>query len=53
MAPQQFLFPSGVLAPIITPLDQNYKIHAGLFVDHALQVLDEGSVGVVLFGTTG
>ena len=53
MAPQQFLFPSGVLAPIITPLDQNYKIHAGLFVDHALQVLNEGCVGVVPFGTTG
>ena len=53
MAPQQFLFPIGVLAPIITPLDQNYKIHAGLFVDHALQVLDEGCVGVVPFGTTG
>ncbi|CAI8382788.1 MAG: 4-hydroxy-tetrahydrodipicolinate synthase [Acidimicrobiales bacterium AG-410-I20] len=53
MAPQQFLFPSGVLAPIVTPLHQNYKIHTGLFVDHAFQVLDEGCVGVVPFGTTG
>ena len=53
MNPQEFLFPHGVLSPILTPLTSNYQVDADLLVSHAHKVLNDGCVGIVPFGTTG
>ncbi len=53
MNPQQFLFPHGVLSPILTPLTSNYRVDVDLLVNHAHKVLNDGCVGIVPFGTTG
>ena len=53
MNSQESLFPNGVLAPIVTPLTNDYKVDTDLLVGHASKVLNEGCVGIVPFGTTG
>lgn len=53
MNSQQFLFPHGVLSPILTPLTSNYRVDVDLLVNHAHKVLNDGCVGIVPFGTTG
>ena len=53
MNSQEFLFPHGVLSPILTPLTSNYQVDADLLVSHAQKVLNDGCVGIVPFGTTG
>ena len=53
MNPQKFLFPHGVLSPILTPLTSNYQVDVDLLVSHAQKVLNDGCVGIVPFGTTG
>ena len=43
----------GVLAPNLTPFEENGRIAMDLYVAHAKRLLDEGCVGLVPFGTTG
>ena len=43
----------GVLAPNLTPFEENGKIAMDLYVAHAKRLLEEGCVGLVPFGTTG
>jgi len=53
MNPQQFLFPHGVLSPILTPLTNECRVNEDLLIGHAHRVLNDGCVGIVPFGTTG
>ena len=47
-------FPTGsVLAPILTPLDADYRVIESLWCQHAHRILAEGCAGLVPFGTTG
>ena len=43
----------GVLAPNLTPFEENGRIAMDLYVAHAKRLLEEGCVGLVPFGTTG
>ncbi len=43
----------GVLAPNLTPFEDNGQIAMDLYVAHARRLLEQGCVGLVPFGTTG
>ena len=43
----------GVLAPLLTPFDDDLAIATDLYVEHAQRLLDQGCGGLVPFGTTG
>ncbi len=44
---------NGVLAPLLTPFNDDLSIATELYVDLAKHLLDEGCAGLVPFGTTG
>ena len=43
----------GVIAPILTPFNDDMSIATDLYVDLAKHLFDEGCVGLAPFGTTG
>ena len=43
----------GVIAPILTPFNDDLSIAADLFVDHAHRLFGQGCVAIAPFGTTG
>jgi len=43
----------GVLAPLLTPFNDDATVAVDLYVDHARRLLDQGCAGLVPFGTTG
>ena len=45
--------PRGVVAPILTPFNDDLSIATDLYVEHARWLLDEGCAGLAPFGTTG
>ena len=47
------LLPNGVVAPILTPFEDDLSVSHDRFVAHAHRMLDEGCVGLAVFGTTG
>ena len=47
------LLPDGVVAPILTPFEADLSVSNDRFVAHAHRLLDEGCVGLAVFGTTG
>jgi 4-hydroxy-tetrahydrodipicolinate synthase len=48
-----FAAPRGVVAPILTPFNDDLSIATDLYVEHARWLLDEGCAGLAPFGTTG
>ncbi len=47
------LLPNGVVAPILTPFADDGSVSHPRMVDHAHRMLDDGCVGLAVFGTTG
>jgi 4-hydroxy-tetrahydrodipicolinate synthase len=47
------LLPNGVVAPILTPFNQDLSVSTERYVAHAQSLLEEGCVGLAPFGTTG
>ncbi len=47
------LLPDGVVAPILTPFEADLSVSHDRLVAHAQRVVDEGCVGLAVFGTTG
>lgn len=43
----------GVIAPILTPFNDDMTIATDLYVEHARRLLNQGCAGVTPFGTTG
>ena len=43
----------GVIAPLLTPFNDDLSIATDLFVDHARRLFDQGCAGIAPFGTTG
>jgi len=43
----------GILAPNLTPFEDDGRIAETLYVEHARRLLEEGCAGLVPFGTTG
>ncbi len=43
----------GVLAPLLTPFNDDMTVATDLYVAHAKHLLDDGCAGLVPFGTTG
>jgi len=43
----------GVIAPILTPFNDDLSIATDLYVEHAQWLLDQGCAGLAPFGTTG
>jgi 4-hydroxy-tetrahydrodipicolinate synthase len=43
----------GILAPNLTPFEEDGRIAETLYVEHAKHLLDEGCAGLIPFGTTG
>lgn len=43
----------GVIAPILTPFNDDLTIATDLYVEHARNLLDQGCAGLTPFGTTG
>ncbi len=43
---------SGVWTPILMPVDENYAIDIGRFLEHANAILERGCHGLAIFGTT-
>jgi 4-hydroxy-tetrahydrodipicolinate synthase len=43
---------SGVWTPVLMPVDKNYAIDIGRFLEHANAILDRGCHGLAIFGTT-
>ena len=48
-----FQAPRGVIAPLLTPFNNDYSIATDLYVAHARHLLDTGCVAIAPFGTTG
>lgn len=48
-----FVAPRGVIAPILTPFNDDYSIATDLYVAHARHLLDTGCAAIAPFGTTG
>jgi 4-hydroxy-tetrahydrodipicolinate synthase len=48
-----FQVPRGVIAPLLTPFNEDYSIATDLYVAHARHLLDTGCVALAPFGTTG
>lgn len=47
------LLPSGLIAPVLTPFDDELAVDIPRFIDHARDLLDNGCAGLAPFGTTG
>ena len=45
--------PSGLLAPILTPFNDDLSVADDLYVAHAQSLMEQGCGGLVPFGTTG
>lgn len=45
--------PRGVIAPLLTPFEDDLSVARDLFVGHARRLLDQGCAGLAPFGTTG
>ena len=43
----------GVIAPILTPFNDDLSVATDLYVAHAHRLLDQGCAGIAPFGTTG
>ena len=43
----------GLIAPILTPFNDDYSVATDLYIAHARRLVDHGCVGVAPFGTTG
>ena len=43
----------GVVAPILTPFNEDLSIATDLYVDHAHRLIEQGCVSLAPFGTTG
>lgn len=43
----------GLVAPVLTPFNDDLSVATDLFVAHARRVLDQGCVAIAPFGTTG
>jgi 4-hydroxy-tetrahydrodipicolinate synthase len=43
----------GVLAPLLTPFNDDLSLATELFTAHAKRLIDQGCAGIVPFGTTG
>ena len=43
----------GVIAPNLTPFNDDLSIAEGLYLDHAEWLIDQGCIGLAPFGTTG
>ena len=43
----------GLIAPILTPFNEDLSIATDLYVSHAKQLLEQGCAGIAPFGTTG
>lgn len=43
----------GVLAPLLTPFNDDASVASDLYVTHAKRLLEQGCAGLVPFGTTG
>src|SRR5210317_2249981 len=48
-----FQLPRGVIAPLLTPFNDDFSIATDLYVAHARHLLDTGCVALAPFGTTG
>jgi 4-hydroxy-tetrahydrodipicolinate synthase len=48
-----FTAPRGVIAPILTPFNDDLSIATDLYVDLAKRLFDDGCAGLAPFGTTG
>lgn len=46
-------FPEGVITAILTPMDSALNADLNLLTNHGLDLLEKGSDGIVLLGTTG
>ena len=43
----------GIIAPILTPFDDDLSVATGLYVAHAKWLIEQGCAGIAPFGTTG
>jgi 4-hydroxy-tetrahydrodipicolinate synthase len=43
----------GLVAPILTPFNDDLSVATSLYVDHAKRLFDQGCAGIAPFGTTG
>jgi len=43
----------GLIAPILTPFNDDLSVATDLFVEHAKRLFDQGCAGIAPFGTTG
>ncbi len=43
----------GIIAPILTPFDDNFLVATHLYVAHAKWLIEQGCAGIAPFGTTG
>ena len=43
----------GLIAPILTPFNDDLSVATSLYVDHAKRLFDQGCAGIAPFGTTG
>ncbi|MCH8943906.1 MAG: dihydrodipicolinate synthase family protein [Proteobacteria bacterium] len=43
----------GIIAPILTPFDDDLSVVSSLFVAHAKWLIEQGCAGIAPFGTTG
>ncbi len=43
----------GVIAPLLTPFNDDLSVATDLYVSHAFRMMDEGCAGLAPFGTTG
>ena len=48
-----FQVPRGVIAPLLTPFNDDYSVAIDLYVAHARHLLDTGCAALAPFGTTG
>ena len=48
-----FQLPRGVIAPLLTPFNEDFSIATDLYVAHARHLLDTGCAALAPFGTTG
>jgi len=48
-----FSVPKGLVAPILTPFNDDLSVATDLYVGHALDLIDKGCVALAPFGTTG
>jgi 4-hydroxy-tetrahydrodipicolinate synthase len=43
----------GLVAPILTPFNDDRSVATDLYIAHAISLLDQGCAGIAPFGTTG